>query len=189
MKSKWRYNIRLASRKGVVVKAGTEADLDTFFDLYAFTSQRDGFLIRPEDYYLDVWQQYLRAGQADLFLAQVEEDFVAGILLFYYQQNAWYMYGASTNQHRKLMPNHLLQWTAMKAAKTRGCTLYDMWGAPDQFDESDSMWGVYRFKLGFNGQTHIGLGAYDFPVQPFKYKVYNKLLPKLLSFWRRISSG
>ncbi|MEM7030291.1 MAG: peptidoglycan bridge formation glycyltransferase FemA/FemB family protein [Chloroflexota bacterium] len=188
MKSKWRYNIRLAQRKGVVIRQGSQADLETFFQLYAVTSERDNFLIRPKAYYLDVWQQYLQNQKAQLFLASVEEEVIAGILLFYEQQTAWYMYGASINKHRKLMPNHLLQWEAIRAAKARGCTLYDLWGAPDVFDETDAMWGVYRFKLGFHGHTHIGLGAYDFPVQPLMYRLYNNLLPKLLSTWRRIRS-
>ncbi len=188
MKPKWRYNIRLARRKQVVVDSGGTADLDTFYAMYAITSQRDGFLIRPKPYYLDVWQHYLQARpkRAALLLAKVEEAPIAGLMLFYFAKTAWFIYGASTGQHRNLMPNHLLQWEAIKAAKAAGCTTYDMWGAPDVFDPSDSMWGVYRFKKGFGGVTQQGLGAFDFPVQRIKYDLYSRFLPKILFVLRRL---
>ena len=187
MKPKWRYNIGLARRKGVVVRPGGVAELETFYELYAATGQRDGFLIRPKAYYLDLWRQYLQAApeRASLLLARVDDVSVAGLILFYFARTAWYMYGASLDQHRNLMPNHLLQWEAIKTARARGCTLYDMWGAPDVFAETDPLWGVYRFKLGFGGLTRQGLGAYDFPVQPFPYKLYSYVLPKILSILRR----
>jgi len=187
MKSKWRYNIRLAGRKGVTVTAGTLADLEVFYEMYALTSQRDNFLIRPKAYYLDLWRHYLQLTpkRARLLLAYVDHTPVAGLILFYFHKTAWYMYGASTGQHRNLMPNHLLQWEAIKGAKAAGCSRYDMWGAPDSFGESDPMWGVYRFKAGFGGVTRQGLGAFDYPIQPLKYRLYNRLLPTLLSLWRR----
>lgn len=185
MKPKCRYNIRLAERKGVTVRPGGPADLGVFFELYAVTGRRDGFLIRPEAYYLDVWQQYLRAGRGALLLAEVEGTAVAGVLLFYLGGTAWYMYGASDNAHRNLMPNHLLQWEAIRWARAQNCTLYDFWGAPNHFDPSDSMWGVYNFKLGFGGVTRHGLGAFDYPVYPLLYKIYMQGLPKLLSLLRR----
>ncbi|MCB0210407.1 MAG: peptidoglycan bridge formation glycyltransferase FemA/FemB family protein [Anaerolineae bacterium] len=186
MKSKWRYNIRLAGRKGVEVRTAHRQDLPTFFAMYAETAQRDGFLIRPEAYYLDVWRRFIEIDQAELLLASVGDEVVAGIILFYFGARAWYLYGASTEQHRNLMPNHLLQWTAMCRAKSRGCTVYDMWGAPDVFDESDSMWGVYRFKQGFNGEVLQGIGAYDYPVRPRLYRAFTQTLPQARTLIRRL---
>jgi len=186
MKSKWRYNIRLAGRKGVEIRTGTAADIPAFYRMYAETAARDEFLIRPEAYYADVWQQFLAAGQAEILLASVEGQVVAGLILFIFGRRAWYLYGASTGQHRKLMPNHLLQWQAMNRAKARGCTHYDMWGAPDIFDDNDGMWGVYRFKRGFGGQTLLGLGAFDYPVQPLKYRLFTQAMPKARTLLRRL---
>jgi lipid II:glycine glycyltransferase (peptidoglycan interpeptide bridge formation enzyme) len=76
------------------------------------------------------------------------------------------MFGMSTENYRELMPNYLLQWEAMRLAKQLGCHTYDMWGAPEVFDESDSMWGVFRFKQGFNGVTTRTLGAWDYTTDP-----------------------
>lgn len=186
MKSKWRYNIRLARRKGVKICSGTPQDLPAFYQMYAETAARDGFLIRPKAYYLDVWQQFLAANRAELLLAKVNGTPVAGLILFIFGQRAWYMYGASTGQHRKRMPNHLLQWQAMCAAKARGCTHYDMWGAPNQFTESDDMWGVYRFKRGFGGQVVQGLGAFDYPARPALYWAFTAALPRARALLRQL---
>ena len=187
MKSKWRYNIRLAERRGVTIRPGSAADIPYFYRMYAQTAARDGFLIRPAAYYEDVWQQFLTTGQAEMLLAEVEGVIVAGLLLFFCGPTVWYLYGASTGQHRQDMPNHLLQWQAMRRAKARGCTRYDLWGAPDVFDERDPMWGVYRFKQGFGGQIVLGLGAFDYPVNHTLYWAFTAALPRLRSFVRRLS--
>jgi lipid II:glycine glycyltransferase (peptidoglycan interpeptide bridge formation enzyme) len=186
MKSKWRYNIRLAERRGVVVRSGGQAGLSNFYAMYAETARRDGFLIRPEAYYMDVWRQFLEKDQAELFLALVEDQAVAGLLLFIFGSRAWYMYGASSRQHHSLMPNHLLQWAALCRAKERGCAWYDMWGAPDIFDERDRLWSVYRFKQGFGGRVVQGLGAFDYPVRPLLYGLFIKALPQARGLWRRL---
>jgi lipid II:glycine glycyltransferase (peptidoglycan interpeptide bridge formation enzyme) len=185
MKSKTRYNVRLAARRGVTIRRGTLFDLDGFYQLYTETSSRDGFLIRPFDYYRDGWGSFLEADQAHLLLAEVEDESVAGLMLFTFGPAAWYLYGASSNRHRKHMPNQLLQWEAIRQAKVAGCTLYDMWGAPDHLDESDPMWGVVRFKLGLGGQLARGLGAWDYPTNRAAYRLYTELMPRYLDWMRR----
>lgn len=185
MKSKWRYNIRLATRRGVRVREGTAADLPTFYALYEETAQRDGFLIRPYTYYEHTWRHFLARGMAALLLAEWEGETVAGLMLFLFGKRAWYMYGASgSGEARRHMPNHLLQWEAMRLARARGCTVYDMWGAPDELVESDPMWGVYRFKQGFGGYFRRWIGAWDYPVYPRLYRLYVHTLPRAM---RRLS--
>lgn len=189
MKAKTRYNIRLARRRGVQVRPGDETDLKIFYNLYRQTAWRDGFPIRSSNYYLDVWTQFLQAGRSRLLLAEVEREPIAGLMFFLFNQTAWYMYGASSGQHRNLMPNHLLQWEAMQLAKRLDCTQYDMWGAPDYFDESDPMWGVYRFKIGFGGETIRGMGAFDYPPSAWRYWLYTVAMPRVLALMRRRQQG
>ncbi len=185
MKQKTRYNIRLAERKGVRVRQGTEADFPTLYHMYAETSVRDGFVIRSQAYYETVWRTFIRQGMAMPLLAEVEGEPVAGLIVFTFARTAWYLYGMSRSAHREKMPNHLLQWEAMRYARSKGCDTYDMWGAPDVFKESDSLWGVYRFKEGFNGTLVRMLGAWDYPVRPSLYYLYTRVLPRLLDIMRR----
>ncbi len=172
MKSKTRYNIRLAERKGVRVREASEDEVSIFYRLSQLTSLRDDFPIHTEEYYQDAYRTFVPAGLARLFLAEYEGEALAGLMAFAFGPSAWYMYGASSNRFRNLMPNHLLQWRAIQWARARGCKTYDFWGIPDEIgqdpslaastpDRSDGLWGVYRFKEGFGGQAVRYLGAYD----------------------------
>ena len=191
MKQKTRYNIRLAGRKGVSVRKGRAEDLDMLYRMYAETSLRDGFTIRGEDYYLGVWRTFLMQDNPTCLplIAVVDGEPVAALMLFHFANRAYYMHGMSSVLHRNKMPTYLLQWEAIKYAKSVGCTVYDLWGAPEVFDESDSMWGVFRFKQGLGGKVLRTIGAYDLPIRPLYYKIYTEVLPRILNFMRRRSKA
>ena len=186
MKQKTRYNIRLAEKKGVNLRVGNQEDLGMLYKMYAETSIRDGFVIRDEDYYKTVWNLFMKAGSPACvpLIADVNGEPVAAIFVFYFAERAYYVYGMSRDKHREKMPTYLLQWEAIKRAKTMGCRVYDLWGAPDVLDESDSMWGVYRFKEGLGGKVVRTLGAWDFAPHPFWYKLYSEIIPRLLDVMR-----
>ena len=189
MKQKTRYNVRLAEKKGVTVRVGTVEDLPALYKMYAETSVRDGFVIRDEEYYMTVWKLFMQDavnGQPSAvpLIAEVDNEPVAAIFLFMFAGRGYYVYGMSRDKHREKMPTYLLQWAAMKHAKAHGCLTYDLWGAPDVFDESDSMWGVYRFKEGLGGDVVRTLGAYDFAPNKFWYSMYSDVMPRVLNFMR-----
>jgi len=207
MKQKTRYNIRLAEKKGVSLRVGTLDDLGMLYKMYAETSVRDGFVIRDESYYKTVWELFMtnqflisslqsptsnlnspitnyQLPFAEPLIAEVNSEPVAAIFVFYFAGRAYYVYGMSRDEHREKMPTYLLQWEAMKRAKAKGCTAYDLWGAPDVFDESDSMWGVYRFKEGLGGKVIRTLGAWDYAPSPLWYKLYSDIMPRVLDVMR-----
>jgi len=190
MKSKWRYNVRLAKRKGVEVRRGTLADLPLLYEMYEETAERGEFVIRPEEYYEQTWETFMRADMAQPFIAEVEEEPVAMVVIYRFAGTAYYVHGASRSVHRDKMPNHRLQWEAMTWAKEQGCDTYDMWGAPDELDESDPMWGVYRFKKGFGAEFVEHVGAWDRPISRVGTWVYSQVMPRVLAVmrwlhWRR----
>lgn len=186
MKQKTRYNVRLAEKKGVAVRVGKLEDLGLLYKMYAETSVRDGFVIRDENYYMTVWKIFMKSAEPSAvpLIAEVDGEAVAAIFLFMFAGRGYYVYGMSRNAHREKMPTYLLQWAAMKHAKAHGCLTYDLWGAPDVFDESDSMWGVYRFKEGLGGDVVRTLGAYDFASSKFWYSMYSDVMPRVLNFMR-----
>jgi lipid II:glycine glycyltransferase (peptidoglycan interpeptide bridge formation enzyme) len=186
MKQKTRYNIRLARKKGVMVRIGTLKDLAILYEMYAETSMRDGFVIRDEGYYRTVWQMFMSSEEptCEPLIAEVEGQPVAAIFVFYFAGRAYYVYGMSRDIHREKMPTYWLQWEAMKRAKVKGCRVYDLWGAPDMFNESDTMWGVYRFKEGLGGKVVRTVGAWDFAPNSFWYKMYSEIVPRVLDVMR-----
>ena len=186
MKQKTRYNIRLAGRKGVTIRTGGSDDLPMLYKMYAETSVRDGFVVRDEDYYQTVWGTFMQPSipRAEPLIAEVNGEAVAAIFIFCFAGRAYYLYGMSREAHREKMPNYLLQWEAMRRAKGAGCKVYDLWGAPDVFDEKDSMWGVFRFKEGLGGQVVRTLGAWDYTPKPFWYRMYSEVIPRVLGLMR-----
>jgi lipid II:glycine glycyltransferase (peptidoglycan interpeptide bridge formation enzyme) len=177
MKEKWRYNVRLAGRKGVTVRRGEgKADLDTFYNIYQETSERDQFFIHNRDHYDDVMHLYSEGDRAALFLAEYEGKAIAGIIVLRLGRWSWYMYGASSNEYRNLMPNHLLQWNGMQWAKSHDCWYYNFRGIPDVLEERQELWGVYVFKRGFGGYAMRALETHDLVYQPLIYGIYMRLL-------------
>ena len=180
MKSKWRYNIRLSVRKGVHVRQRGLESIDTFYGLLRQTGQRDDFALHSLPYYRRAFELFAPSKRVGLFMAYYKDEPLAGLVAYAFNRQAWYMYGASSDAHRDLMPNHQLQWRAMQWAKDKGCTQYDLWGITDTDPESGSvaLSGVERFKAGFGGEMVRYVGAYD----DIYYKPLYWLLAKL---WRR----
>ncbi|MYD39253.1 MAG: peptidoglycan bridge formation glycyltransferase FemA/FemB family protein [Chloroflexi bacterium] len=176
-----RRKVRVAARKDVTIRAATLDDLPLLYQLYQVTGARDQFLIRPFGYYQRAWQDFMQAGLAQAFIAEVAGRTIAHVILFRFGRTCWYFYGASSNQERARMPNYALQWAALQWAKAQGCAVYDMWGAPDVFAESDPLWGVYKFKRGFRGTLVRHIGAWDFAPQPWLYRAYETVMPRLLN--------
>jgi peptidoglycan pentaglycine glycine transferase (the first glycine) len=169
---KWRYNIRLAERKGVTVREGTRADLPEFYRVLQITAERDRFRVRGLDYYERLYDLLAPAGMAKLFVAEVEGQVVSGAILFRMGREAVYVYGASDNEHRNLMPNHLLQWTMMRWARAQGCEVYDFRGVSREVDGEPmgELGGLNRFKRGFAAQYMEYIGEYDLVLSPFWYR-------------------
>ena len=142
---KWRYNIRLAGRKGVTVKEGTREDLKEFHKIMMETGARDGFIIRPLEYFEKMYDN-LAPNHMKLLMAYYEGKPISGVIPIFYGNKTWYLYGASSNEHRNLMPNYLLQWEMIKMAIARHDAIYDFRGVSGVVDETHPQYGLYRFK-------------------------------------------
>ncbi len=180
-----RRKIRVAEREGVTIREGSTADLSLLYQLYQTTGQRDDFLIRPLSYYEAAWRRFIEAGLAMPLIAEADGKAVAAVILFHFGRKCWYFYGMSSNDSRDKQPNYLLQWAAIRWAKANGCDVYDFWGAPDEFVESDRLWGVYQFKRGFHGTVIRHIGAWDYAPNALLYTAYTQALPRILSILKR----
>lgn len=181
MAQKCRYNVRLAERRGVEVTACSDADLAALDGLMAATAERHGLGHRPPGYHAAVVRAFGPAATA--YAARFEERIVAMIVVVRFGRVATYLYGASSGEHAEHMPNHALQWHAIRAARRAGCLRYDFWGIPDPIgrrvaaggapeDEPEGeggLWGVWRFKRGFGGRVERAVGAWDLVLSPMRY--------------------
>ncbi|PIS29730.1 hypothetical protein COT42_04520 [Candidatus Saganbacteria bacterium CG08_land_8_20_14_0_20_45_16] len=170
---KTRYNIRLSAKKGVVVKEDSSSlGIEAFYKLYQETSIRDKFLIHPIKYYQKIREIMFERGLGSNFIAYYKDEPIASVIVFNFGKKLWYMYGASSIAHRNVMPNHLLHWEIIKWAKAKGIVTYDLWGIPVNPRVGHPLFGVYRFKKGFNGQVVKYIGAYNFPYSLLFYNVF-----------------
>ncbi|NPV07564.1 MAG: peptidoglycan bridge formation glycyltransferase FemA/FemB family protein [Anaerolineae bacterium] len=184
MKPKTRYNIRLAERRGVQVRQGTADDLETFARLMEETSRRDGFGVHPPRYYRRAYELFAPEGMARLFVAEYRSEPLAAVMVFAFAGVAHYLYGASSDRHRNLMPNYALQWHALRWARECGCHHYDLWGVPDEVGQNpaayldvevptgEGLWGVWRFKRGFGVEVVRRAGAWDYVYDRLAYRAY-----------------
>ena len=183
MKQKTRYNIRLAGKKGVTIRAWD--DVEAFHKMMLVTGGRDGFGIHSLEYYKRAYELLQPKGLGEILVAEYEGKPLAALFVAQNGHRAYYLYGASTDEERNRMPTYLLQWEAMKWAKERGCEEYDLWGVPDEDEEAleanfqkrhDGLWGVYRFKRGFGGELKRAAQAMDRVYNPLLYWAYLKFI-------------
>ncbi len=182
MKQKTRYNIRLAEKKGVTVRAWD--DLEAFHKMMLATGGRDGFGVHSLEYYRRAYGLLHPKEMGEILVAEYGGKPLAALFVARNGNRAYYLYGASTNDERNRMPTYLLQWEAMKWAKARGCDEYDLWGVPDEEEATleanfesrhDGLWGVYRFKRGFGGELQQSAQAMDRVYNPLLYWAYVRL--------------
>lgn len=177
MKEKWRYNVRLAARKGVEMREAHElAELRAWYELLETTGERDQFGIHTFEYYRKFWEIFVPRGQARLLLAYAENELLAGVFVAHLAHEAIYLYGASSNARRNLMPNYLLQWEAIRWTREAGANSYDFWGIPATDEPGEAMAGVYRFKSGWGGRAITFLGNYQYSYHPGALRLASRLL-------------
>jgi lipid II:glycine glycyltransferase (peptidoglycan interpeptide bridge formation enzyme) len=178
MKPKWRYNIGLAAKKGVIVEQTKDAEIENnlaiFYTLYKETAGRDKIAIHSLAYYSALFEEASRDKDSSLslYIARHEEEPIAAIITLF--RGAWgtYLYGASAGRKRNLMAPYALQWQAIKDAKHSGCRCYDLFGIAPSEDPAHPMAGLYRFKTGFGGSIIHRPGSWDYPCRPCLYRLF-----------------
>lgn len=191
MKSKTRYNIRLAGRKGVAVREGDEAELRTFYNLLLATGDRQGFGVQPEAYYSLMWRLFSPGGHIKLFLAECDGEPVSGVLLVPFGDTVIFKRGAWSGRCGASHPNESMHWTAISWARAQGYQYYDLEGIDPQVATAIQSGGpppdltasgvdaVTRFKLGFGGRVEIYPGAYAYIYNPVLRWGYSTIFPRL----------
>jgi peptidoglycan pentaglycine glycine transferase (the first glycine) len=193
MNQSTRYKARLKAKKEIDVREGTEADLASFNALMAVTGERDKFGVHSPAYYETAYKLFAPRGECALLIASYAGRDLAAIMVFRSGENAYYLYGASSNEERNRMPTYILQWEAIQWARRHGAIRYDLWGVPDadeseleaRFEASqggdptgDGLWGVYGFKRGFGGEVRRSVGAWDYVYNRAIYAGYQWVLKR-----------
>ena len=190
-KSKTRYNIRLAQRKGVKVEVdNSDQAFESYLQLMRETTQRQGFYAHNEEYHREMWDvfksDYKEGLRADLLVAKYKGKIITAWMLFQFGETMYYPYGASTREYKEVMANNLVMWEAIRLAKKRGCHYFDMWGSLGPNPNKKNPWyGFHRFKSGYKPRLVEYMGTYDLVIRPGWYKLF-RVVEKLRWAWLRL---
>jgi lipid II:glycine glycyltransferase (peptidoglycan interpeptide bridge formation enzyme) len=176
-KSKTRYNIRLAQRKGIeIIHDSSPQAFKTFQRLTSATTQRQKFYAHDSHYRQQMWQTMHKAGLAELFLAKHKKDILAAWIIFKLNDTIYYPYGASSDQKRNLMAPNLLCWEIMRWGKKQGFKTFDLWGSLGTDPNTSHPWfGFHRFKLGYAPKLVEYIGTFDLIVNNLFYYPFRLL--------------
>ena len=184
--NKTRYNVRVALKNGVTTSIGTREDLKRFHEIMIETGTRDEFVIRPLEYFEKMYDVMAPSGNLRLYLAHYEGKIISGTIAIKYGDKVWYLYGASSNSYRNVMPNYLLQWEMIKWAIEEKCRIYDFRGVSGDLSEDNPLYGLYRFKKGFSGEFTEFVGDIDYTFKPFMKLMVEKGEPIFRKVRRKV---
>ncbi len=176
MKSKTRYNIRLAEKHGVRVFATREKKYqEALFSLLEETARRKGIKPHPRQHYERLFT-VLPENMCQLFVAEYAGEIVAADIVIFFGETATYLHGGSSDRHREKMAPYFLHWEEMKFAKKRNFCFYDFGGIKTA-SEKNNWAGITNFKTGFSPKTTptVFLGCYDIVLDGKRYALYNHL--------------
>jgi lipid II:glycine glycyltransferase (peptidoglycan interpeptide bridge formation enzyme) len=188
MKSKTRYNIRLAQRRDVTVREGGQRDIAVFHRLLTLTGERQRFPVPSREYFGDLMRVMAPGGHARIFLAEVHGEPVSALLVVAFGDTVTYKRGGWSGGDGNRHPNELLHWTAMRWAKQQGYRHYDFEGIDTDrtaagVPEATGAGGtrsVSSFKLGFGGAVVESPGPYELIMNPVLRRAYDGLFRHLL---------
>ncbi len=172
--SKTRYNVKLASKKGVkIVEDTTEQGLEDYLRILEETTKRQGFYAHTPDYFRKLWESLKNSDMMHIFKAVYENEVLVVWIVFVFNGVLYYPYGASSSLHREVMASNLMMWEVILFGKRSGCKNFDMWGSLGPDPDPKSPWnGFHRFKKGYGGELVEFIGSYDLVNDYPSYKFY-----------------
>jgi peptidoglycan pentaglycine glycine transferase (the first glycine) len=175
-------NINKARRAGVSAERVDATDpeilaaaLDEFFEMFAATGRREGFLVRDRDYELSQWRLLCTSNVGSLWFARVDGRRSNGVLVLHCGQLLVSHLAGSPDDAdlRKTRANHLLQWEIVRWAAGAGFAGYDLGGVDTHdapgfpADESHPLWNLYQFKAGFGARDVMRIPAHEYAPNRF----------------------
>lgn len=174
LESKTRYNVRLASKKGVQIFENTsESGMEQYIEVLEETTKRQGFYAHSPAYFRNMWQTLGKSGLLRIFTAVYNQKVLSVWIMFMLNGVLYYPYGASRNEGREVMPNNLMMWEMIRFGKRNNCHLFDLWGSlgPNP-NPKDPWFGFHKFKKGYGGTLTEFVGTYDLVIDAALYPLF-----------------
>lgn len=174
LKSKTRYNIRLAIKKGVkIVEDSSKSGLKTYLEILGKTLQRKGFYLHSPEYFKQMWELLANSDMYHIFHAVYDNTPLVSWIMFKWKDKIYYPYGASLDLHKETMASNLMMWEMITWAKSEGAKEFDMWGSLGSKPDQKSPWyGFHKFKEGYGAELMKFAGTFDLVLKQPHYKIF-----------------
>ncbi len=170
MRKTTRYLIRKAQSMGVVIEKSSKiSDVELLYQLELETARRHSFVPFPLKFLQSHFDAFIKDEQIILLKGIWKNKVVSVAMIVFYDNEAVYHYSGSSTEYSDVPVNYLLQWEAIKEAKTRGMKIYNFWGIAPTDNQKHRFAGVTTFKKGFGGYRTDYLHAQDFPISFMYY--------------------
>jgi len=166
-----RYEVRRAERLGVTVSAASsDEEIDQFWRMYHALAARKNFLEDASER----MQRQIRwlinsESRGALLLARTGNVVRGGAVIGRAGRRCWYLWGATDAEH-EMNVGHIIQWNALRWAKSHGCTEYDF-GGYTPGATSGPAW----FKAGFGGRVVHFVAPMRRVLRPGRYWIFSSL--------------
>jgi hypothetical protein len=130
MRAHTRKDVRHSWVEPVRVRCGTRDDLDSFYDLYCCTAERQQFTPLPRSHFDSLWDHLHPTGQMHVLLADVDgTDVAANIASSFGDVVTGRFLGFDPKRlPKRLRPAEALVWTHIAWARDRGFSVLDVGG-------------------------------------------------------------
>jgi lipid II:glycine glycyltransferase (peptidoglycan interpeptide bridge formation enzyme) len=172
MRQRLRRALRKAEKNNIIVEKSTDPEkIREFYNIQLSTATRHSFIPFSEDFLYKQFKAFSKTGNATLYIAKYNDQILAENFMIFYGNEASYHYGVSTELGTKLSGAPLLHMEAMRDARKRGISRYNLWGIVDETDTKHRFYGVSVFKRGFGVDEYKYLPAQDLIIDKMKYPI------------------
>lgn len=149
--SKHRNKIRRAEREGVHFFEGKDiADVERYYTLSQATYQRTRGKNVEKSVFIEAYQALHESGNIRFFFVEHDREVQSAAAIIMSSKRAVYWKGATKSKEITGSSN-FLHWEIMKLLKREDVSLYDLSGAPTNYEKDSKIEGVIHFKHRFGG--------------------------------------
>ncbi len=143
-----RNETRKALKSTLQVEVGELKDMARFHALYNHTADRQEFTGRPLSYFEKMHSVLNEAvpGSCTLYIASNEGVDLAASIVIRSSNLAWYLYGASSSEQRKLFAPKAIMHHMITDSIQAGCRYLDQGGVSATLDTNHHLAGLTKFK-------------------------------------------
>ncbi|MEW6170186.1 MAG: GNAT family N-acetyltransferase [Candidatus Omnitrophota bacterium] len=131
-KKRIRRDVRRAEKLGIILKESSNRnDVEILYAIYKETMTRNKtYATWSKKAFYSIYDNLILKGKGVVFLAEINNQCIAGIIILYSKDTAYYFMNASKKDYLSYCPNDLLVHTAITVSIRNGKEYFDFMTSP-----------------------------------------------------------